>query len=65
MAPTIKAKSIKQFNNKKILINNHSKFLMYRVIETGQPLKLHYELTSDRWKNRTVTWLDWSPHVNI
>ena len=35
-----------------------------RVVETGQVLKVDREFNDDRWKNRIVTWLDWSPHVN-
>ncbi|CAF0703857.1 unnamed protein product [Brachionus calyciflorus] len=32
------------------------------IIETGQAFKLNREFYDDRWKNRIVTWLDWSPH---
>ncbi|RNA37259.1 cytoplasmic dynein 1 intermediate chain 2-like isoform X9 [Brachionus plicatilis] len=32
------------------------------IIETGQAFKLNCEFHDDRWKNRIVTWLDWSPH---
>lgn len=32
------------------------------VLETGQALKLDREFNDDRWRNRIVTWLDWSPH---
>ena len=35
-----------------------------RSVETGQALKLNREFSDDRWRNRIVTWLDWSPHVN-
>jgi len=32
------------------------------VVETGQVLKVDREFQDDRWRNRIVTWLDWSPH---
>lgn len=32
-------------------------------VETGQVLKVDREFSDDRWRNRIVTWLDWSPHV--
>lgn len=32
------------------------------VIETGQVLNVNREFSDDRWRNRIVTWLDWSPH---
>lgn len=31
-------------------------------VETGQVLKVDREFSDDRWRNRIVTWLDWSPH---
>ena len=40
-----------------------SNFLLYRIIETGEVFKLNREFQDDRWKNRIVTWMDWSPHV--
>jgi dynein intermediate chain len=32
------------------------------LVETGQAFKLNKELYDDRWRNRIVTWMDWSPH---
>ena len=33
------------------------------TVEPGQAFKLSREFSDDRWRNRIVTWLDWSPHV--
>ncbi len=38
--------------------------ILIRILETGQALKFSREFSDDRWRNRTVTWLDWSPHVS-
>jgi len=32
------------------------------TVEPGQAFKLSREFSDDRWRNRIVTWLDWSPH---
>ncbi len=37
-------------------VNNKEPF------ETGQVLKVNREFNADKWRNRIVTWLDWSPH---
>ena len=41
------------------------KKLYLSMVETGQAFKLHYEYLDEKLRNRVVTWMDWSPQVEI